>query len=89
MEGLSEMSLDRSINSHRRIFSINFVGIGRIPFATIMDVDGVDERLLSKDYKEMAGGYHREFDCAKDGFTGRVGSWNLGRKPAKVITLIR
>ena len=54
-----------------------------------MDVDDVDGRLLSMDSKEMAGGYHREFGCAKDGFTGRVGSWNLDRKPAKVITLIR
>ena len=90
VEGSSEMSLDRSINSHYHIFSINFVWISEIPSATIMDVDDdVDGKLLAKDSNEVAGGYHREYDCAKDGFTGREGSWNLGREPARVMTLIR
>ena len=39
MEGSFERSLDKSINSHRRIFSISFVGIGAIPSTTIIDAD--------------------------------------------------
>ena len=62
VEGSSDMSLDRSMNSHRRILSINFVGIGAISSATIMEADDVDGRLLSKDSKEMVGGYHSNCD---------------------------
>jgi len=69
VEGSSETSLDKSTNSHLHIFSINFVGIGRIPSATIMDGADVDGKLLSKASKVMVGGYHMgcDSDCTNDG----------------------
>jgi len=54
----SVISFDKSMYSHRRIFSTNFVGRGGIPSDTITRGDDVDEN--SEDSKEDLSGSAEE-----------------------------